>query len=432
MSEVAARADAQAHPPSPADLSADLPPIDERVSRIVNVAYARIMRIREHVTAIRFATPEDEARLMALRGKRVLFLPNHPTATDPPVMFGLSRILGEPFRYTAMQELFEGAVGAVVARIGAFPIRRGMPDRAALRKCQASLLVPSGKLVLFAEGEAHGQNDYLLPLNSGFAQVAFWAREKLSETEPEADILLQPVAIKYRFVDAHDARRQITHALEHIERDLGITPETHASLYRRTRDASLTILAGIEKEYDLPTDARADTDDRLGVLYTSLETRVAAMLRVPLPKETVLVHRMRTLFNAAYAYREKMEHGGTRYDHRLQERREWIADACLADLRRVENFMGVREKRLEADATLEQIREMLVRLEAEIYGEKRTHPLCDVTVALSKPFSMSERTEAYKADKRAEVAHVTADVQARLHTLLDGLQGVSTSAAAEG
>ncbi|MBC7806055.1 MAG: 1-acyl-sn-glycerol-3-phosphate acyltransferase [Akkermansiaceae bacterium] len=413
----------------PPETAPDLPPIDERVLRVVNLAYSRVLRMRERVTGIRFAAPDDEIRLRALKGKRVLFLPNHPTVMDPPVMFGLSRMLEEPFRYVAMAELFEGAVGALVKRIGAFPVRRGMPDRAALKKCQASLLTPGGKLVMFAEGEAHGQNDYLLPLNPGFAQVAFWAVEKLQEAEGAgADILLQPVAIKYRFVDADDARRQITDGLEKVEHDLGITSEHNASLYRRTRDAALTILAGIEQEYDIPLDADADTDDRLGILYSCLEARVVAMLRAPVPKETNMVHRMRTLFNGAYAYREKMDHGETRYSHRLQERREWIADACLADLRRVENFMGVREKRLEADATLEQISEMLVRLEVELYGDRRTRPLRDATIAMAEPFSASERFPAYQADKRKAVADVTADVETRLRALLDGLQAVSTLA----
>lgn len=409
--------------------SPDLPSIDERVLRIVNLAYSRVMRMRERVTEIRFATPGDEARLQSLRGKRVLFLPNHPTPSDPPVLFGLSRMLDEHFRYVAMEELFEGAVGAIVTRIGAFPVRRGMPDRAALKKCQAALLIPGGKLVMFAEGEAHGQNDYLLPLNPGFAQIAFWAIEKLREAEgDDADILLQPVAIKYRFVDADDACEQITAGLSKVEHDLGMEADPNASLFRRVRDASLTILAGIEEEYDTPVDKEADTEDRLEVLYSVLEARVAAMLRVPLPKEDNMVHRMRALFNAAYAYRDKMENGTTRYAYRLQERREWIADACLADLRRVENFMGVREKRLEADATLEQISEMLVRLEVELYGEKRTRPLRDATIAMGEPFSTRERFPAYKAEKRQEVADVTSDVETRLRSLLDGLKDVSTPA----
>ncbi len=407
--------------------SPDLPPIDARVHRIITLAYPRIMRIRERIAETRFATQEDAARLLALRGRRVLFLPNHPTATDPPILFGLSEILEEPFRFAAMEELFEGAVGAIVSRMGAFPIRRGMPDRTALKKCQASLLIPGGKLVLFAEGEAHGQNDYLLPLNPGFAQVAFWAIEKLHEAEGEdADILLQPVAIKYRFVDAKDAQEQITNGLGNVESRIGVEPEANASLYRRVRDAALAILAGIETEYDIRAEPNTDTDDRLNILYATLEARVIAMLRVSPPKETNLVHRMRTLFNAADAYREKMENGATPYAKRLQERREWIADACLADLRRVENFMGVREHRIEADATLEQIGEMLVRLEVEVFGNRRTQPMRDATISLGEPFSVNQRLPAYIADKRAEVAAVTMDVENRLRTLLNGLQHIAT------
>ncbi len=418
--------------PDAEDQSHDLPPIDGRVHRIVSLAYSRIMRYREHITETRFFTAADEGRLHALRGKRVLFLPNHPTPTDPPVMFGLSKTLGERFRFAAMQELFEGAVGAVVSRIGAFPIRRGTPDRAALKKCQASLLIPGGKLVLFAEGEAHGQNDYLLPLNPGFAQVAFWAMDKLDDTHRQTafagnpDIVLQPVAIKYRYVDAGDARRAIDAGLASVEEDLGIVAEHGDSLYRRTRRAALAVLAGIETEYGLVPAPGADTEARLAALYAALEARVLAMLHTPAPKEEFMVHRMRTLFVAAETFRDKMAEGTTRYAHRLQERREWVADVCLADLRRVENFMGVRENRLEADATLEQIGEMLVRLEVETHGARRTHPLCDATVALAEPLSAAQLLPSYRADKRGAVTSVTREVTARLHGLLDGMEGIGT------
>ncbi|MBC8142692.1 MAG: 1-acyl-sn-glycerol-3-phosphate acyltransferase [Armatimonadetes bacterium] len=414
--------------PDAEDQNPDLPPIDGRVHRIISLAYSRIMRYREHITETRFFTAADEERLHALRGKRVLFLPNHPTPTDPQVMFGLSKSLGERFRFAAMQELFEGAIGAVVSRIGAFPIRRGTPDRAALKKCQASLLIPGGKLVLFAEGEAHGQNDYLLPLNSGFAQVAFWAMDKLDDTEPDADIILQPVAIKYRYVDADDARRAIDIGLASVEEDLGIASEHGDSLYRRTRRAALAVLSGIETEYGLAPNPEADTETRLAALYSALEARVVAMLHIVAPKEEFMVHRMRTLFIAAYAFRDKLAEGATRYAHRLQERREWVADVCLADLRRVENFMGVRENRLEADATLEQIGELLVRLEVETHGTKRTRPLCDATIALAGPISAAQTLPAYRTDKRGAVTEVTREVTARLHALLNDMAEIGTPA----
>ena len=409
---------------------ADLPPVDERLRRITNLLYPRVMRYRERVTDVRFASAPDEAALYALKGRRVLFLPNHPTVNDPPVMVGLSRLLDEPFRYAAMEELFEGPVGVVAARMGAFPIRRGTPDRAALKKCQASLLIPGGKLVLFAEGEAHGTNDNLLPLNPGGAQVAFWAAEKLRDDHNTApDLLIQPVAIKYRFVEPANARREIEQGLAHAERALGLPALDPAdSLFRRTRRASLAILSGIEREYDLKTDEKMDTDDRLTALYNALEARVIAMLRIPAPKEENMVHRMRTLFNAAHAYRARLETGETQYDKRLQERREWIADACLADLRRVENFMGVRTRRIEPDATLEQLDEMLVRLEAELFGDKRTRPLRDATVALGAPIDVREQLPVYTANKRRAVIDVTRRVEGELRAMLDGMHWLSTAA----
>ncbi len=46
-------------------------------------------------------TPEDFARLEALRAHRAILSPNHPTETDPIVVFWLSRMLGQPFNFLA-------------------------------------------------------------------------------------------------------------------------------------------------------------------------------------------------------------------------------------------------------------------------------------------------------------------------------------------
>ena len=88
--------------------------------------------------------------------------------------------------------------------------------------------------------------------------------------------------------------------------------------------------------------------------------------------------------------------------------------------------MGVRDQRLEADATLEQIGEMLVRLEVETHGAKRTRSLCTATVALSEPISTAERMDSYSAGKRDAIATLAHDVEARLHALLIGLESVAT------
>ena len=52
--------------------------------------------------------PEDFGRLEALKPHRALLCPNHPTETDPIVVFWLQRMLGQPFNYQWMRAQWRG------------------------------------------------------------------------------------------------------------------------------------------------------------------------------------------------------------------------------------------------------------------------------------------------------------------------------------
>ena len=157
------------------------PPLPNPLVRAgVNLLYPLVLGARERVCRLVIA-PQDRARLEGLRGRRALLLPNHPSETEPSVLVGIAREMGEGFFYAATHELFRGFDGWVVQRMGAFSIRRGWPDRRALRTAVGVLADdPGGKLVLFPEGETHMCGDRIQPLHRGAAQIAFWALEAMA------------------------------------------------------------------------------------------------------------------------------------------------------------------------------------------------------------------------------------------------------------
>lgn len=62
---------------------------------------------------------------------------NHASDFDPPI---LSNCVGRPVAYMAKQELFEVPVlGTLIRWYGAYPVKRGAADRAAIRAALASL-----------------------------------------------------------------------------------------------------------------------------------------------------------------------------------------------------------------------------------------------------------------------------------------------------
>ncbi|EKP93891.1 lysophospholipid acyltransferase family protein [Thermaerobacter subterraneus] len=97
----------------------------------------------------------------------LLVIANHFSWLDPPLV---GTVLPRKVHFMAKQELFHSPVAAwVLRRLGAFPVRRGQPDRWALR--HALTLLGQGKVVgLFPEGTR--SRGPLRPFEPGAALLA--------------------------------------------------------------------------------------------------------------------------------------------------------------------------------------------------------------------------------------------------------------------
>jgi len=98
----------------------------------------------------------------------LLILANHIADVDPPYLqLGCPRAT----HFMAKSELFAIPVlGSCMKWCGSFPVKRGEPDRAALRYA-ISLLDQGEALAVFPEGEA-SETGELLPLKPGIALIA--------------------------------------------------------------------------------------------------------------------------------------------------------------------------------------------------------------------------------------------------------------------
>jgi 1-acyl-sn-glycerol-3-phosphate acyltransferase len=86
---------------------------------------------------------------------------------DPPY---LSLITARQPAFMAKQELFGGAIGMFVRRLGGFPVRRGEPDRAALRTA-IDLLAQGYIVAIFPEG-TRSPDGRIYPAERGFGLIA--------------------------------------------------------------------------------------------------------------------------------------------------------------------------------------------------------------------------------------------------------------------
>ncbi|MCA1030537.1 1-acyl-sn-glycerol-3-phosphate acyltransferase [Bacillus timonensis] len=98
----------------------------------------------------------------------VLLCSNHIDNLDPPVVGITSK---RPIHFMAKEELFKMPIlGKIVENLNAFPVKRGMSDREALRKA-LSILKNNGVLGIFPEGTRSKDGQ----LGKGLSGVGFFA-----------------------------------------------------------------------------------------------------------------------------------------------------------------------------------------------------------------------------------------------------------------
>lgn len=366
---------------------------------------------------------EDLARLRALGGHRVLIAPNHPTNTEPALLFHLSAVVQQEFQYLACREAFDhtfGLWGQLIRRLGAFSVVRGTADRASFRATRDALTQPSAKLVIFPEGEVYSQNDSLLPFHEGVFQLAFWALEDLQEKSSGEPIFIQPVALKYVF--AVDMRLPILWSLGRLERFTGSTPPPGADFYVRLRGVGSAMLRSLEREYRLPSpkteDLESDFTPRLNAVKEAILQRVALAVGVPDPRGETLPERMRVLIHAIHTVTQEPPSEKTPYDTELRRQQRERAAPLLRDLERIANWIAVYDGYVKENPSQERVADLLIRLERECFGKALLKGPRRCRVRLGEPLDLLTYLESYRTSRRATVRTVTREVEQRINELL--------------
>ncbi|MEL6816852.1 MAG: 1-acyl-sn-glycerol-3-phosphate acyltransferase, partial [Cyanobacteria bacterium J06598_3] len=175
---------------------------------------------------------------------RILLAFRHPNPTDPYV---LSHLLWQQLPVTARQlglkistphshfiydrgiPLWAGSyLGWVFSRLGGVPIQRGKLDLLALKT--ARKLFSEGRFPLAAapEGGNNGHNEIVSPLEPGLAQLSFWCAEDLKAQGREESVVILPVGIQYRYLEA--PWPQLNALITQLEKDSGIGRPESAEL----------------------------------------------------------------------------------------------------------------------------------------------------------------------------------------------------------
>jgi len=402
------------------------PPLDNPfLIWLVNQSLPMYLKFKLHDMKVQVA-PGAIEKFKSYAGKNALVCPNHSNRHDPQVMYEFSRQVGECFNFVAAREVFDyddGANGWWLQRLGCYSVVRGAADRESFKTTKRILSSGKKKLVLFPEGEISHQNDTLMPLESGAAQLTFWAVEELAKQANGAEIApiyVIPLALKYTY--PKDIREHLIRCIEELEQHTSIK-NTETSLYVRVRNLATKLLDTLEHEYALKTPADATMNDRIVTLRQHILDNMARQLQVDIKPNTRQLESVRILRNHVddfiYAHEEKV----SEYEKAVHAERAAIFKGFYKDLDRVVNFIAIYDGYLKEKLTQERFADILDRMEREIkrVGEPSPRGARIVYVDVGDPINLSARYADFKKDKKGTIANVTEEIFGQISTMLQKL-----------
>lgn len=369
------------------------------------------------IVSVNYRAGEVE-RLKELLDHRVLITPNHPTHAEPVVMFHLSRQVQTDFYYLSNREAFDRAMGLfgwLLSRNGAYSIVRGAPDRDSFKFTRRVLSEKLAPLVIFPEGEVYSQNDTLLPFQAGVFQLAFLSLDDMAKSGHSAPLYVQPVAIRYRFVE--DMGEPIVHSLQRLEGKLGLGPPIPGGAYLRLRRIGDAVLTAAEKTYRLPQGSPDDLNPRIDAVRERIVERAAEALEMEAEAlGKTLPDKMRTLINRVNRVVTDESVPASEYEERLFREEAERVRPLNQDLRRLSNWIAVKDGYVSDLVTQERIVDTLWRLESEVLGRRELRGKRECFVRLAEPIDL----QVWKDRQRKEaIRELTARVESEIQALLE-------------
>jgi 1-acyl-sn-glycerol-3-phosphate acyltransferase len=359
-------------------------------------------------------------RFARLKGKRTVICPNHPCRDDPQVMFAFSKLAGEDFNFLAAREVFDwdgGMRGWWFQHLGCYSVVRGAPDRESFKTTRRLIVEGKKKLVIFPEGEISRQNDTIMALESGVAQMGFWALEELQKTQPSEPVFLLPMALKYTY--SADVRGNIERSLARLEARLGFSGEGSGSPYARLRRVAEKILLALEQEYGYKPSADATLNERIVGLRAFILKNIAGFLNVHLQESASQLDWIRSLRNALDDFIYDDEGKRSAYEKKIHEEKTAKVRGFYRDLDRVVNFISIYDGYLRDRLTQERFADVLDRLETEVFGSTNPKGPRLIRLDVGSPVDLLELYPEYKASKRATVSRINEKLAGQISGMVE-------------
>ncbi|MGJ3244462.1 MAG: 1-acyl-sn-glycerol-3-phosphate acyltransferase [Elainellaceae cyanobacterium] len=424
---------------------------------------------------------------------RFLIAFRHPTTSDPPCVanvlwnqipryahqngYSVESPVHAHFVYDRGIPLWAGNfVGWLASTLGGTPIRRGSLDVIGLRSVRNLFADGQFPIAIAPEGATNGHNEIVSPIEPGIAQFGFWCVEDLRKANRSEPVMIVPLGIQYRYVEA--PWKSLESLMTQLELEMGLPPlsdpntgdgmsqladlqdgveptlEQEKILYRRLYRMGEHLLSLMEEFYrkyyrqiietDLPkTDASSDPSPPQTLHPSEANERLAKRLHVLLnaalnvaeqsfdvkPKGN-LSDRCRRVEQAGWnrIYRDDLKNTESLspVERGLADLVAEEADLRIWHMRLVETFVSVTGKYVVEKPTVERFADttlLVWKTVTQITGKSRIQrpdlgaQYAQITVG--EPLSVSDRWDAYQTNRRTAIAQLTHDLQTALEAMIE-------------
>lgn len=365
-------------------------------------------RIKE----IQISGATKKVRELREHGSQILFIPNHPTHSDPQVMTEVQRQLGVSACFMAAYDVFMRSKRAALAMQwnGAFSIDREGSDRKAMSAAIEILKTNRYALTIFPEGNVYLTNDAVTPFLEGGSFIALKAQRDMMGGRDEQPIHVVPVSLKYTHLT--DVREGVSDRLAKVAATANTTLDRSADpvaeLVRIGQILLERSLAQRGLALDITPDDHAEyMDSAAEAILKGLEQKMA--LPDPKPRDT-LKDRVRKIRSQIHAIRID---SAREADHRVAA--GWADEAILAF--RILNYSSpyVSEK-----PTLDRYAETVERLYEDVFsrwekplGPRRAH------VKIGDPIDLREMMESFSRKARNATIELTRATESAVQSGID-------------
>ncbi|HEY9733702.1 MAG TPA: 1-acyl-sn-glycerol-3-phosphate acyltransferase [Drouetiella sp.] len=393
--------------------------------------------------------PGTRALFDELRGTSAVVCPNHSRHEDGELLFLISILIKQQFKFLAAREMFDsyfGLGGVILRQLGCFEVDRGGGDNTdVIRATEHQLTAEGAKVVIFPEGEIGYDNDRLGALEPGAAAIGLDAYIRFQHHHQERQVCIVPLALSYEFVEPEKVCAQL---LERLESKLRLPPIT-VSLYERARRVSEVYLETKEKQFgisahsngsleadDAPVNEDAhvrgdgpareearvrddgqvshfaypaaiapanDTiDDRVARVFSASLQEIADAIDYKIPKGSEK-HRLHHLQSRIFVKRTKAGF--------LQKAKFDRMDKQTILLNRLR---CISSNEFDGSASINSLANLLCSLDVLITGRAQPDAPQVVIASAAEPISMSEYAHEWRLNRESAIERIIEELRGRL------------------